>query len=110
MGTNYYVQTSPCENACDHCAESDRIHLGKASTGWRFTFQAHESWPTENAFTEWLKVAMSGPISDEYGREIRLTELLSLIYAKEDGKSHAAEYPSGSYQQDGHSFTVHYFS
>ncbi|MET4670847.1 hypothetical protein ABID94_003731 [Streptomyces sp. PvR018] len=40
VSNNYYVQTEPCPEACEHCSASERIHLGKSGMGWRFSFQA----------------------------------------------------------------------
>lgn len=112
MGTNYYVQTPACEKACDHCAASDRIHLGKTSSGWRFSFQAQPDWTPDDAFYEWTKLAVSGPISDEYGATVTFAELIALIDAKRDQRSHLEPQPDlgmsrvycGWFTSGGHEF------
>lgn len=93
MGTNYYVHTPTCANACEHCSASEELHLGKSSIGWRFGFQAEPDWPREQAYTLWLERAKSGEIRDEYGRTVTLDELLALIENKQDGRSHTAYDP-----------------
>lgn len=119
MGTNYYVRTPACENACAHCSESQLIHLGKTSAGWRFLFQANPEWPREDAFTAWKKLAASGPIEDEYGHPLTLDELLAMAEARRDLRSHLAPQPDlGRYRPDaghdfeagGHDFTDRCFS
>jgi hypothetical protein len=118
MGTNYYVRTPGCDNACDHCAESRLIHLGKTSGGWRFSFQADPTWPRDRAFTEWQRLAGSGPIEDEYGLTVTLPELLDLIDQKRGGRSHLAPQPDlgvyrpsdGWFTNDGHEFGTRDFT
>jgi hypothetical protein len=93
MGTNYYVHTPACANACEHCSASERLHLGKSSIGWRFGFQAEEDWTREQAYGLWLERAKSGEIRDEYGETITLDDLLALIERKQEGRSHTADDP-----------------
>lgn len=88
MGTNYYVHTSTCKDACEHCSAAEQLHLGKSSIGWRFSFQAEPEWPREQAYSLWLERAKSGEIRDEYGEAITLDELLALIESKQDGQNH----------------------
>lgn len=88
MGTNYYVNTPSCSNACEHCSEAERVHLGKSSMGWRFLFYAEPDWPRDEAFAHWVRRALSGPIVDEYGRNCTLAELLDLANSKADGINH----------------------
>jgi len=97
VGTNYYVNTPSCPNACEHCAESERIHLGKSSVGWRFLFYAEPDWPRDEAFAHWVRRALSGPIVDEYGEEITLAGLLDLAHAKADGIDHLNRPPGREY-------------
>lgn len=108
MGTNYYVNTPSCPNACEHCVESERIHLGKSSVGWRFLFYAEPDWPRDEAFAYWVRRALSGPVVDEYGRACSLAELLDLAHGKADGK---AETPSvNGFTSCGHDFNDREFS
>jgi hypothetical protein len=90
MGTNYYVSTPSCTNACEHCDQSQRVHLGKSSGGWRFHFRAYPEWPREEAFQHWLALAGSGPIEDQYGKPWTLDALLAKIHDKQDGRSRLA--------------------
>ena len=93
MGTNYYVQTEPCPTACEHCSASERIHLGKTSVGWRFSFQAQPDWGPLNGFIEWMKLAMSGFITDQYGDAHTLGDLLRLIHDSRELRSHLEPQP-----------------
>ena len=108
MGTNYYVNTPSCANACEHCAESERIHLGKSSAGWRFLLYAEPEWPRDEAFAYWVRRALSGPITDEYGRDCSLAELLDLAHGKTDGK--AERQSVNTFTSCGHDFSDRVFS
>jgi len=44
MGTNYYL----IYNECKCCNRHDKVHLGKSSYGWKFTFQTIENFPLRN--------------------------------------------------------------
>jgi hypothetical protein len=125
MGTNYYVHTPTCANACAHCSPSERLHLGKSSVGWRFLFQAEEDWPREQAYSLWRKRAESGEIRDEYGEAIPRDELLAFIEAKQDERSHTADDPemrrvhgawlydslrAADFECEGYDFSGRYFS
>lgn len=82
MGTNYYW----LDNSCQHCGRSDdRIHVGKSSAGWEFSFAGHRNLePPIESMKDWLKVLgrEDGHIEDEYGNTVLLEELLDLIAAK----------------------------
>lgn len=88
MGTNYYVHTPGCANACEHCNAGEKLHLGKSSIGWRFCFQAEPEWPRAQAHGLWLERAKSGEIRDEAGETVPLDELLAFIDRKQDACAH----------------------
>jgi hypothetical protein len=88
MGTNYYVDAPGCPNACEHCTATERHHLGKAAAGWRFLFYAEPDWPRDRAFAHWVRRALSGRITDEYGDEHTLAELLALADKNAGGTAH----------------------
>lgn len=81
MGTNYYAET----NVCDHCKRSDRIHIGKASFGWRFLLHVTDELPD---YAAWSPVLRKSRIADEYGRTVTADELAAVIALKSDGKRH----------------------
>lgn len=113
MGTNYHVRTLPCDKACDHCGESQLIHLGKTSAGWCFNFQADPDWPRDDAFKRWLLLALSGPIEDEYGKPLTVGELLHRVYERHAQRSHLETPDSISDSRficDGHDFCDREFS
>lgn len=122
MGTNYYVHTPACPNACDHCSASEQLHLGKSSVGWKFLHQADDDWPRDKAYSLWLERAKSGEIRDEYDRPITLDELLAFIERKQDERSHLDDYPdrprgplyeslrASDFACEGYDFCDRYFS
>lgn len=121
MGTNYYVRTPACANACEHCSESERVHIGKTSVGWRLLFQGDTDWAPEQVMAEWMKLAESGPIEDEYGQAITLAEFLAMADGRRDLRSHLEPQPdlgmnryptpSGYYVTDGgYEFCTRYFT
>lgn len=80
MGTNYYLYNEP---PCPHCGRLDedaRLHIGKSSAGWCFSLHVipeagindlddwREKWGRPGAY-----------ITDEYGREIGVEDMLSTI-------------------------------
>lgn len=118
MGTNYYVRTPGCEKACEHCSQSQLVHLGKTSAGWRFLFQADPEWPREEALARWRQRAATGPIEDEYGDLRNLDELLAMADSRRDLRSHMEPQPDlGMYRRDeeyfqsgGHEFSPRQFT
>lgn len=108
MGTNYYVNTPSCPNACEHCSATKRLHLGKSSMGWRFLFYAEPEWPRDAAFAHWVRRALSGPITDEYGSDCSLAELLDLAHGKTDGKAERSSV--NTFTSCGHDFSDREFS
>lgn len=83
MGTNYYLRPpGACPVRCDRW-----VHLGKSSAGWTFTFRAYPvAYPEVGItgpvmdFPHWLEmVKRGGTISDEYGTEVTLQDLLAVI-------------------------------
>lgn len=85
MGTNIYVQLPGCPHACEHCAQARQVHLGKFSVGWPFTFAAPLLEDgTYGRFDEWLILANSGPIADEYGAPFDIHKLLRKIEQRHD--------------------------
>lgn len=98
MGTNYYVRSSSCADACPHCGLRQEIHIGKFSAGWQFLHRAYvdDQWRALPAVVEWigceirdrrawLVLVELGEIWDEYGRQIDRQELLARIEAARPG-------------------------
>jgi hypothetical protein len=90
MGTNFYVEKTS-EGCCEHCTTKERIHLGKSSIGWKFSFYADPSWPREDALKKWMQLSASGPLVDEYGETVNREDLLSKIIYKQGGLSHCVD-------------------
>lgn len=82
MSTNYYL-TQPCTDACAHCG-AEPLHIGKRSSGWSFTFQAHEDIRSRAQWEETI-AASDGVIVDEYGTEKTLDELREIIDSTRGG-------------------------
>lgn len=91
MGTNYYAVSE--RNRCDCCGRVDeqRIHIGKNSWGWSFSFRGYrtdyrgDSWfdqtVTENLtswkeYKEWLRTQK---IINEYDVEIKYDDFVALV-------------------------------
>lgn len=82
MGTNYYLNTDYCP-----CCGKPRkqVHLGKSSYGWKFLFYKHGRVRDFPSFCEFIK---QGEIENEYGDRFDAEDLLDLIEAQQDEKSH----------------------
>ena len=55
MGTNYYYESLVCE----HCGAVDRLHIGKQSFGWKFSFRAYIGPPNDfeiSDIRDWIKL------------------------------------------------------
>ena len=110
MGCNYYLVT----NSCKHCHRGDeKIHLGKASAGWAFSFRGYHlsdcelpnSQAIEN-FEDWERFIWEngGEVQDEYGfREITQTFIDGA--AARTGLHHAEQHSWKSSMVGGRSFT-----
>lgn len=81
MGTNYYVEM----NCCSLCGRNDRVHVGKASAGWRFALHITPELPNLAA---WEPVLRKELIKDEYGRKIEAQDFLDMIRSRADERRH----------------------
>lgn len=130
MGTNYYLHF----NHCDCCNRFDQIHIGKSSTGWRFTFRGYldldelDKVPdvpdqlSVRSFEDWQRIINQDDceIYDEYGRHHTKESFYNLVKDKRELKSQAAYSISSerhtSYKEDywhdeyGNSFTGREFT
>ena len=102
MGTNYYAKIEECRE----CGRHEKIHLGKSSAGWVFSFQYNGGKYYKNApeMKEWLK---DKKIRDEYNRNVEHKDFWKLVDAKQSApNNHAEQYPSDTeYVIDGYSFS-----
>ena len=108
MGTNYYVKSHTCE-CCGH--KKPELHIGKASAGWTFIFQATDNI---NSFQEWKEYLKDKQIVDEYGREVSLDTFKALVEDKAHEKlnhttyclvAHPEESSTVFLDSEGHSFS-----
>jgi len=105
MGTNYYVSRPACKTPCDHCTEGrEEIHLGKSSSGWEFTFRGQSEFSPGSYLDDWITLALSGDIKDEYGTEVPFSQLWYRIMMAQSG-----QVPNG-YENQGHTFIESDFS
>lgn len=82
MGCNYYLR----RNYCPCCGTPrEETHIGKSSVGWRWAAHIKRGIAT---FEEYKKFLNTGTIYDEYGEICSLDELLKLISAKKNERSH----------------------
>ena len=103
---NYYTRIDECKQ----CKRFERIHLGKGSYGWRFTFQYNEEkfYKTITEMKTWLKNKI---IYDENDEKISYTEFWKMVQAKQKEKlAHAQQHPSqNDFMQGKYSFTNSWF-
>ncbi len=134
MGINYYLLT----NVCDHCGRGDeKIHLGKISAGWAFSFRGYRNGHIDGlpegiekveSFEEWADMIRipNTAIEDEYGAQLDKEEFIESVLRRPEkikassGKEplyHAQymeDHEYGRYFDDeminGHSFSFNEFS
>ena len=105
MGTNYYTKIVHCH----YCGNSETIHLGKSSAGWKFHFQWNggKYYKTYPQMLEWLK---DKEIIDEYEELCPIEEFIEMILNKQDkSNSENGEHGDGVYFIDGYEFFDHEF-
>ena len=80
MGTNYYAHDATTECPTCHHNSSERLHIGKSSSGWVF---ALHTIPEDNlaSLDDWVTYLRSDSITikDEYGDHVSLDALLEVI-------------------------------
>lgn len=82
MGTNYYHEKILCE----HCGNTERLHVGKSSFGWCFALRVYPDLGIID-LPDWdARAEAGGRFVDEYGRPISWPDLHAEI----------AERPAGS--------------
>lgn len=105
LGTNYYLYYKPCQ----HCGLTRPArHIGKSSGGWCFALHVYpdegikdlDDWEG-NLFA--AVEAGDGEIRDEYGRDLTIEELMSLITGRawESGTFRAADWYSWNHAVPG---------
>lgn len=91
MGTNYYLRL----NICPHCGRYDAVHIGKSSSGWRFTFRGYPDTADTplsditsivHSVEDWMKVMEDGEIWDEYGTRTPIEMFWGMVESKQKFK------------------------
>jgi len=106
MGCNYYVKL----NECKKCKRYDKIHLGKFSFGWQFSFQYNDGRYYKNIkeMKNWLE---DKKIFNEEEEKISNKDFWEMIKSKMGGTNHTIETEdTTSFNIDGYSFTNCNFS
>ena len=123
MGTNYYYQrVEHCSN-CLRLEFGPKIHIGKSSGGWSFSFRGHtrpavgcdeEPGVEIKSYLGWLDYfsKVAGVIVDECGVPMSTIEFKRMVARKIDGQKHAVDFPGSNNWLDehGHSFSGYEFS
>lgn len=111
MGTNYYTKgQAECEDCGKKHACAYKIHLGKSSFGWVFTFAYNdgEYYKTEAQMRHWLR---GRPIIDEYGESISYDDFWQKVDSKKNEKNqHPTDSPYVTVGTDGTIFLNGEFS
>ena len=89
MGTNYYVKTGnklnvTCNYGFDHEMEEE-LHIGKNSYGWLFSLHIIPEKGI-NELKDWIPILWRGKIKNEYGEEIKISDMIKIILKDEKSK------------------------
>ena len=130
MGTNYYLQKDYCKS----CKRYERIHIGKSSYGWTFSFRGYspENYSSEIikecktsfdriiSYKHWLGFIKESKfkIIDEYGGKVTVKHFKELVISKDKMNNHAKESYKNAWpdakdcwlDEDGNSFSRTEFS
>lgn len=95
MGTNYYLET----DICTHCSRyKDRLHIGKSSAGWTFSFHGYRQCDGDNieilSVKKWEELTSDtkSRIVDEYGEEIQRNDFWGMVNGKMDAQNNHYDY------------------
>lgn len=122
MGTNYYAIV----NNCDHCKRHDKLHIGKKSGGWKFSFHGDTELGLRS-WEDWKKFLVDKVIKDEYDEVVDSAWFVSMVNRSKDEKLNHLQYCLDSdihgdrarkniasgiewFDEDGWSFCTEYFS
>lgn len=105
MGTNYYTKIKVCE----HCKRYERIHLGKSSSGWRFTFQYNGGLYYKNA-TEMKAWLADKVIINEDRVLVAHSEFWGMVEEKQKEKLNMADYMTNKYPTNITDFLIEGYS
>jgi len=80
MGTNYYL----IKNKCESCNRHEKIHIGKRSSGWKFSFHGLvDNIPHIISWEDWKREiensGMERPIIDEYEKTFSVEEFFLIV-------------------------------
>lgn len=81
MGTNYYLyDCKPCKHCNRGYSDTDKIHIGKSSSGWHFSLRVDPEQGI-NSLDDWKKLWNKpyAHIEDENGEEETPTSMLAII-------------------------------
>lgn len=98
MGPNFDVRY----NICKKCGNYEELHLGKASYGWEFCFQGHDSDIKIKSVKSWKTFIdrNHGKIFDEYNRKKTWEEIIKWADITKDRKKHSIPDSVGFYRGD----------
>lgn len=122
MSTNYYL----CVEPCAHChREFPKLHIGKFSGGWSFSFRGHKDHhPPLTTYEEWFNYLADETadghccIKDEYDEMLSVDEFQRMVESAKVRKNYTVycrkthpEYAKDCWvDEEGHSFTGTEFS
>lgn len=79
MGTNYYIKLDICP-ACN--MPKEELHIGKSSAGWCFALHIIPEREI-NDLDDWFPIFKKGIIQNEYGKNISIDDMISIITERE---------------------------
>ena len=92
MGTNYYVIGNLL---CEHCgSKADDLHIGKSSAGWCFGLCIYPEMGIES-LDDWKDYLSDKEIKDEYGRNVTIEKLMSIITERSRERNDWTDMPFG---------------
>lgn len=92
MGTNYYIWVDTPDGG------SEKIHIGKSSMGWVFSLRIYEEKRILSLY-DWIPLFLNSEnvIRDEYGQQIKATEMLRTITVR--GRDEAPKWTTAEYER-----------
>lgn len=98
MSTNFYTLNTP--------NSEEGIHLGKYAQGSPFMFRGYPEQGVVD-YASWTRLAQSGQIVDECGRELTFEELEDIVrHTRQWGMPHRSPYPYQVDDENGNRFTI----
>lgn len=100
MGTNYYL----VQKECTCCGRHEKVHIGKRSGGWMFSFHAMvDNIPNVRSWKDWQREIKNNesekPIINEYDERLTFEKFFRIVEESKNEKLNHFDYCIQNYAE-----------